>query len=158
MVVRQVAPDARRRPLDACDGRRRRSSRYGFDGGTFPSPNGAPGQGWRVDPQIADQFDEWFADDGGDGAVVHDGVVRQPARHRLVVALERQRPAPRRARRRSMRALPPNFETPEQLEAQRKPRCSCSLQETSAVSFGAGALHAARKRSRPRGCRSSTST
>ena len=28
--------------------------RYGFAGGTYPSPNGAPGQGWRVDPQIAE--------------------------------------------------------------------------------------------------------
>ncbi len=27
--------------------------RYGFAGGTFPSPDGAPGQGWRVDPHIA---------------------------------------------------------------------------------------------------------
>ena len=27
---------------------------YGFSGGTFPSPNGGPGQGWRVDPHITD--------------------------------------------------------------------------------------------------------
>src|SRR5579871_5506693 len=35
--------------------------RYGFDGGTFPSPDGGPGQGWRVDPQIAAQFASWYA-------------------------------------------------------------------------------------------------
>ena len=27
--------------------------RYGFAGGVYPSPDGAPGQGWRVDPRIA---------------------------------------------------------------------------------------------------------
>jgi arylsulfatase A-like enzyme len=34
--------------------------RYGFQGGTFPSPNGAPGQGWRLDGHIARQFSKWF--------------------------------------------------------------------------------------------------
>ena len=34
---------------------------YGFSGGTYPSPDGAPGQGWRVDPLIAAQFDAWYA-------------------------------------------------------------------------------------------------
>jgi arylsulfatase A-like enzyme len=33
---------------------------YGFDGGTYPSPNGNPGQGTEVDPGIADQFSSWF--------------------------------------------------------------------------------------------------
>jgi len=41
--------------------------RYGFSGGTFPSPNGAPGQGWRVDPHIAAQFERWFAEHGEGG-------------------------------------------------------------------------------------------
>ena len=34
---------------------------YGFSGGTYPSPDGAPGQGWRVDPLIAAQFEAWYA-------------------------------------------------------------------------------------------------
>ena len=59
--------------------------RYGFAGGTYPSPDGAPGQGWRVDPHIAGQFEQWLVDGGRVQAVVHDCVVRQPARHRLVV-------------------------------------------------------------------------
>jgi arylsulfatase A-like enzyme len=33
---------------------------YDFDGGTYPSPNGNPGQGTQVDPSIADQFVGWF--------------------------------------------------------------------------------------------------
>jgi arylsulfatase A-like enzyme len=41
--------------------------RYGFAGGTFPSPNGAPGQGWRVDPHIARQFRHFYDEAGGDG-------------------------------------------------------------------------------------------
>ena len=38
--------------------------RYGFAGGTYPSPDGGPGQGWRVDPLIANQFEAWFAENG----------------------------------------------------------------------------------------------
>jgi arylsulfatase A-like enzyme len=33
---------------------------YGFDGGTYPSPNGDPGQGSDKDPAIVDQFVNWF--------------------------------------------------------------------------------------------------
>ena len=51
LVVRQVAPDPPRQPLDAGAGGPA-LERYGFSGGTFPSPDGAPGQGWRVDPHI----------------------------------------------------------------------------------------------------------
>ena len=43
---------------------------------------------------------------------------------------------PRRARRAIVGELPPNFETPAQLEARGKPRVQRSLQDTSAVSFG----------------------
>ena len=33
---------------------------YGFAGGVYPSPDGAPGQGWKRDPHIADVFGEWL--------------------------------------------------------------------------------------------------
>lgn len=33
---------------------------YAFDGGTYPSPNGNPGDGGTYDPQIADQFLKWL--------------------------------------------------------------------------------------------------
>jgi len=33
---------------------------YGFDGGTYPSPNGNPEQGLQRDPGIVDQFVSWF--------------------------------------------------------------------------------------------------
>jgi arylsulfatase A-like enzyme len=33
---------------------------YGFDGGTYPSPNGNPEQGLQRDPGIVDQFVDWF--------------------------------------------------------------------------------------------------
>ncbi len=35
---------------------------YGFNGGTFPSPNGAAQQGLKMDSVIAGQFDGWFED------------------------------------------------------------------------------------------------
>ena len=41
--------------------------RYGFAGGVFPSPDGAPGQGWRVDGTVADRFDSWFKAEGQGG-------------------------------------------------------------------------------------------
>ncbi len=40
---------------------------HGFSGGTYPSPNGGPNQGLKVDHTIADQFDGWFADHAGSG-------------------------------------------------------------------------------------------
>jgi arylsulfatase A-like enzyme len=40
---------------------------YGFDGGTFPSPNGNPQQGLSMDPVIAGQFIGWLDDAGADG-------------------------------------------------------------------------------------------
>ncbi|HWX45055.1 MAG TPA: sulfatase-like hydrolase/transferase, partial [Solirubrobacteraceae bacterium] len=110
--------------------------RYGFSGGTYPSPDGGPGQGWRMDPQIADQFEEWFVQDGAapepwcttvsfvnphDIAWWHKWTERVPAEVR----------APALAR-----GLPPNFETPEMLEARNKPLLQLSLQQTAAASFG----------------------
>jgi arylsulfatase A-like enzyme len=40
---------------------------HGFSGGTYPSPNGAPKQGLRKDPDIVDQYDGWFDDHAGNG-------------------------------------------------------------------------------------------
>lgn len=40
---------------------------HGFSGGTYPSPNGAPNQGLKLDHTIVDQFDGWFADHAGSG-------------------------------------------------------------------------------------------
>jgi arylsulfatase A-like enzyme len=109
---------------------------YGFSGGTYPSPDGGPGQGWRVDPQIAEQFEQWFAEDGDspepwcttvsfvnphDIAWWHKWTERIPA--------ERSAPA-------LVQGLPPNYETPEMLEAQHKPLLQLSLQQTAAKSFG----------------------
>jgi arylsulfatase A-like enzyme len=109
---------------------------YGFSGGTYPSPDGGPGQGWRTDPLIADQFEEWFAEDGNslqpwcttvsfvnphDIAWWHKWTERVPA--------EASAPA-------LVRGLPPNYETPEMLEAQHKPLLQLSLQQTAAASFG----------------------
>ncbi len=109
---------------------------YGFSGGTYPSPDGGPGQGWRADPQVADQFEEWFAESGDspepwcttvsfvnphDIAWWHKWTARVPA--------EASAPA-------LVRGLPPNYETPEMLEAHNKPLLQLSLQLTAANSFG----------------------
>jgi arylsulfatase A-like enzyme len=109
--------------------------RYGFDGGIFPSPDGAPGQGWHVDPHIAAKFADWYQQEGGaepwcttvsfvnphDIAWWYKWTDRVPA----------EASAPPRVPR-----LPPNFETPELLLERRKPRLQRSFQDTAATSFG----------------------
>jgi arylsulfatase A-like enzyme len=109
--------------------------RYGFSGGTHPSPDGAPGQGWRVDPKITRQFAEWYAQAGADEPWCATVSLVNP--HDIAwwylwsERLASEASAPRVALR-----LPPNFETPEMLLAGGKPRLQRSLQETAAASFG----------------------
>jgi arylsulfatase A-like enzyme len=94
---------------------------YGFGGGTYPSPNGAPGQGTEADPGIVAQFAEWFRQDGGGEpwcstvSLVNPHDIAWWYRFTSRIAQESAPPA-------LASALPPNFETPEAHEAQRKPR------------------------------------
>jgi arylsulfatase A-like enzyme len=109
--------------------------RYGFAGGTYPSPDGAPGQGWLADPMIVGQFEQWYREEAGGEpwcttvSLVnpHDIAWWWRWSHHCVA----ERRAPHR-----VGALPPNFETPQQLRARHKPRLQLSLQDTSAHSFG----------------------
>jgi arylsulfatase A-like enzyme len=108
---------------------------YGFSGGTFPSPDGAPGQGWRVDPHIVTQFERWFA--------------RAPKRDPWCTTLSFVNPhdiawwyhwserfASEAEPPSIVRELPPNFETPDEMIARGKPRLQRSLQDTAQTSFG----------------------
>jgi arylsulfatase A-like enzyme len=109
---------------------------YGFSGGTYPSPNGAPGQGTEVDPTIVDQFEDWFDHESGNGpwcttvSLVNPHDVAWWYRFTSEIPLEREPPG-------WVSQIPPNFETPEQLLAGGKPLLHRSLQETAARSFGA---------------------
>ncbi|MGH2903411.1 MAG: sulfatase-like hydrolase/transferase [Solirubrobacteraceae bacterium] len=108
---------------------------YDFSGGTYPSPDGGPGQGFRVDPSIAGQFEDWFAHEGGrepwcttvsfvnphDIAWWYKWTDRVPA--------EVQAPS-------TVGRMAPNFETPELLIERHKPLLQRSFQDTSARSFG----------------------
>jgi arylsulfatase A-like enzyme len=108
---------------------------YGFAGGTYPSPNGSPGQGTRMDPVIADQFVEWFEAHGGRSPWATTVSFVNPHDiawwHRFTERIEAEANPPQRAL-----SLPPNYETPEQLAEKRKPELQRSLQETAARSFG----------------------
>jgi arylsulfatase A-like enzyme len=109
---------------------------YGFSGGTYPSPNGAPGQGTEVDPTIVDQFEDWFDHESGNGpwcttvSLVNPHDVAWWYRFTSEIPLEGEPPG-------WVNEIPPNFETPEQLLAGGKPLLHRSLQETAARSFGA---------------------
>jgi arylsulfatase A-like enzyme len=110
-------------------------AQYGFAGGTFPSPNGAPGQGWHADPHIVDQFREWFAQEGAGGPWCTTVSLVNP--HDIAWWYRRtNRQHAERSAPRAVASLPPNFETPAQLAARRKPALQHSLQETSAQAFG----------------------
>ncbi len=119
---------------------KRALARYGFAGGTFPSPDGAPGQGWRVDPHIAAQFEHWFAAAGRTGPWCttvsfvnpHDIAWWYVWSDRVAAEASVERVATR---------LPPNYETPELLLAHDKPRLQRSLQATAATSFGPVPFH-----------------
>jgi arylsulfatase A-like enzyme len=108
---------------------------YGFAGGTYPSPNGAPGQGTAVDPEIAAQFAEWFRETAGDEPWCTTVSFVNPHDiawwYRFTSTISQESAPPLRAG-----ALAPNFETPEMLEAARKPRLQRSLQDTADRSFG----------------------
>ena len=109
--------------------------RYGFAGGIYPSPDGAPGQGWRVDPTIAAAFAEWLAEEGS--AEPWCTAVSFVNPHDIAwwykwsdrVPAEASAPP-------TMTRLPPNFETPELLHERHKPRVQLSFQDTEATSFG----------------------
>ncbi len=108
---------------------------YGFSGGTYPSPDGAPGQGTRVDPIIAAQFEEWLAQEGGRQPWCTTVSFVNPHDIAWWYLWSRRSAAERRAPR-TFHALPANFETPAQLLAAGKPMLQRSLQDTAAASFG----------------------
>jgi len=109
--------------------------RYGFAGGTYPSPDGAPGQGWHVDPRIAGQFSEWLAREGHAEPWCTTVSFVNPHDIAWWYAWSDRVPAEASAPR-VVQRLPPNFETPELLLERNKPRLQRSFQNTAAASFG----------------------
>jgi len=109
--------------------------RYGFDGGVFPSPDGAPGQGWRVDGHIARRFADWFAAEGGSEPWCTTVSFVNPHDIAWWYKWTDRVPAETTAER-TVQRLPPNYETPELLLERHKPRLQRSFQETAAASFG----------------------
>jgi arylsulfatase A-like enzyme len=107
---------------------------YGFDGGTYPSPNGNPEQGKEKDPAIADQFIEWI--DGVSGKHPWCTTVSLVNPHdinwwpRFTVADEVTADADYR-----FTGSPPNVETAAQLLAN-KPRLQTALEQTIALASG----------------------
>jgi arylsulfatase A-like enzyme len=111
-------------------------AQYGFSGGTYPSPNGAPGQGTLMDPTIAEQFVDWFAGSASRTPWASTVSFVNPHDiawwHRYTERIEAEANPPQLAS-----TLPANYETPEQLAAKGKPALQRALQETAARSFGA---------------------
>ena len=108
---------------------------YGFSGGTYPSPDGGPGQGWGADPMIAAQFKSWYAKAPAKQpwcttvSFVNPHDIAWWYRWTAQTATERSAPS-------QVHALPVNFETAIDLITRRKPRLQISLQQTAATGFG----------------------
>jgi arylsulfatase A-like enzyme len=106
---------------------------YGFDGGTYPSPNGDPGQGLDKDPKIVDQFIQWF-DRSPRGPWCSTVSLVNP--HdinwwpRFTVLDEQLASVDHQ-----FAGGPPNAETAAQLRS-RKPRLQLALQETTNIGCG----------------------
>ncbi len=110
-------------------------ARYGFEGGTFPSPNGAPGQGWRVDAHIAKQFASWFKHERTEEPWCTTVSFVNP--HDIAWwYIWSDRVLAEASARSVVSSLPGNFETPELLLERNKPKLQRALQETAANSFG----------------------
>jgi arylsulfatase A-like enzyme len=109
--------------------------RYGFAGGIYPSPDGAPGQGWHVDPHIAARFADWFAAEGGSEPWCTTVSFVNPHDIAWWYTWSNRVPGEATARRVNTR-LPANFETPELLLERGKPRLQRSFQDVAAASFG----------------------
>jgi arylsulfatase A-like enzyme len=109
--------------------------RYGFAGGIYPSPDGAPGQGWHIDPRIAAKFDRWFAEEGGGEPWCTTVSFVNP--HDIAWWYKwTDRVAAETTASPVVHRMPPNFETPELLIERHKPLLQRSFQETAAASFG----------------------
>ncbi len=109
--------------------------RYGFSGGVYPSPDGGPGQGWKVDPGVAARFASWFHHHGGSEPWCTTVSFVNPHDIAWWYVWSDRTPAEAGAPR-TVGRLPPNYETPEHMVEQRKPRLQRSLQDTAAASFG----------------------
>ncbi|MEV0466844.1 sulfatase-like hydrolase/transferase [Nocardia tengchongensis] len=107
--------------------------RYGFDGGTYPSPNGAPEQGLQMDGRIVDEFAGWFDSDAAQGPWCSTVSLVNPHDIQWWPRWTRRTLANNNIPR-WINDLPGNFETLEQLS--RKPRLQKALVEVSAATFG----------------------
>ncbi len=108
---------------------------YDFSGGTYPSPDGGPGQGYRVHPGIARQFEDWLAHEGGSEPWCTTVSFVNP--HDIAWWYKWSDRVPAEAQAPGMIGrMPPNFETPRLLIERNKPLLQRTFQDTSAASFG----------------------
>jgi arylsulfatase A-like enzyme len=106
---------------------------YGFDGGTYPSPNGEPEQGKEKDPDIAAQFIEWLAGASSGPWCTTVSFVNPHDINwwpRFTTTDEVLEPSDYR-----FTAPPPNAETAAELKAN-KPRLQTALEQTMAMACG----------------------
>lgn len=109
---------------------------YGFTPHTCPDPHGGPGQGLQLDDDIAVQFTDWLQTKGNETTAPWCATVSFVNPHdimfypRLIPPAEEAAPA-------VFSSLPPNYETPAQLEVRQKPQLQTELIKSANRMFGA---------------------
>lgn len=108
--------------------------RYGFAGGTFPSPNGAPSEGLAEDPKITDQFIGWLKRSGGDGPWCTTVSLVNPHDIQWWPRAARQQ-QPMNSIPKIIKSPAPNFETPDVLD-RNKPGLQTALRHVQEMAVG----------------------
>ena len=90
-------------------------SAYGFDGGTYPSPDGIAGEGSRKDPQIADQFIQWLNSTATSGSIPWCTTVSLINPHDIAWYYNYTQCVNQTSPPAYVSQLPPNFETRDQI-------------------------------------------
>ncbi len=146
-LARQVAPHPRRQPLDRAQ-RRTGARALRLRRRHLPLARRRPRPGLACRPAHRAPVRGLVRRRGRRRALVHDRLVRQPARHRLVVHVER--PRPRRGGRaaHACRGCRPTSRRRSCCASAASRACSARFQDTAAASFGPGAVR--RPRSAPR--------
>ena len=104
---------------------------YGFAGGTFPSPNGSPGQGLQDDPNILEQFKQWLAQQRATPWCTAISLINPHDIWCYPKGTQPFYPNPPQL----FTGLPQNFETPQQLA--RKPQLQTVFRDTQMLKTGA---------------------
>jgi arylsulfatase A-like enzyme len=108
---------------------------YGFTTHTCPDPHGSPGEGLRLDDDIAGEFTTWLQAQNGQSTTPWCATVSFVNPHDIMFYPNLIPPAEEAAPE-VFTSLPPNYETPVQLQTRQKPQLQSELVKAANRQFG----------------------